>query len=190
MWFRIISFPETNLSELNLKLFKDSYFYDSKHPFSTLNNNLVSLGTIIQSIFCAPEDIHSNLIREYENKIELIKDCIKRNRKKYELDEDILQLIIKDLLVSFSSNSTSSFLENHKSSYFNIMKKICCAKSASKIFIYDSKLFDEYKNRISYDAGCQTIMLFSDINPENKLKLPSVKNLPAFLQSRNKIIFI
>ena len=70
------------------------------------------------------------------------------------------------------------------------MKKICCAKSSSKIFIYDSKLFDEYKNRIRYDAGCQTIMLFSDINPENKLKLPSVKNLPAFLQSRYKIIFI
>ncbi len=193
MWTRLISFTQINLVEALPDLFVDCLFYDLNHPFSLLNNSLVSLGTIVQCISeNSSADFISILKVEYEKQIEIIKKDIYNNNNNnlYQLDENILKSIQNKLLLPYKSIDSYSFLENHKANYFEIMNNICISKSVKKVFIYDNYLFDQYKLRTNYDSACHTLIAFSGEPINNQTPKPSIENLPFFLQSRNTIVFV
>ncbi len=188
MWIRVFNFCELNF-EKNPKLISDEdIVFKHNHPFAVLNNDLVSLGTILESLLKnSSVEARFKLIEIYAIKLSELKCNIKKNLKDYQIEEYILDTILSKLLKPIVDICDFEFLHEHKSIYFQTMQNICTSMKVNKIFIHDEKLFDDYSIRTNYDIGCQTLIVYPKEKKFRKDFLPSSLNLPSFLQSRNTI---
>jgi len=188
MWTRVFNFCDINFENYPQLISEGEIIFKYDHPFAVLNNDLVSLGTILESIFTnSSVETRSKLIELYSIKVSKLSSSIKNNITNYQIDEKILDSILSKLLKPIQDTSNFEFLDQHKSYYYQTMQNICNYKKVNKIFIYDEKLFDDYLIRTNYDIGCQTLIIFPKEKKCRNEFMPSKLNLPSFLQSRNTI---
>ena len=180
MWTRVFNFCDINFENNPQLISEGEIIFKNDHPFAVLNNDLVSLGTILESIFTnSSVETRSKLIELYSIKVSKLSFSIKKNITNYQIDEKILDSILSKLLKPIQDISNFEFLDQHKSLYYQTMQNICKYKKVNKIFIYDEKLFDDYLIRTNYDINVGVAVAVEDGLLVPVVRNADVKNLEA-----------